>query len=124
MLSPVFAVMWLAMTDSPNSTQHDRSTRDAPAVARDGMVATSEPMAVEVGLEVLKQGGNAIDAAVAAGAMIGLTEPMSCGIGGDLFAIVWDAKSQKLYGLNASGRSPYRATRGLFAERGLDEIPV
>jgi gamma-glutamyltranspeptidase/glutathione hydrolase len=88
------------------------------------MVATSEPLAVEVGVEVLKAGGNAIDAAVAAGAMIGLTEPMSCGIGGDLFAIVWDAKSQRLYGLNASGRAPYRATRELFADRGLTEIPT
>jgi gamma-glutamyltranspeptidase/glutathione hydrolase len=88
------------------------------------MAATSEPLAVETALAVLKDGGNAIDAAVAAGAMIGLTEPMSCGIGGDLFAIVWDAKSQRLYGLNASGRSPYRATRELFAERGQTEIPT
>jgi gamma-glutamyltranspeptidase/glutathione hydrolase len=88
------------------------------------MVATSEPLAVETALAVLKQGGNAIDAAVAAGAMIGLTEPMSCGIGGDLFAIVWDAHSQRLYGLNASGRSPYRATSALFAQRGLAEIPT
>ncbi|MBI3463015.1 MAG: gamma-glutamyltransferase [Planctomycetes bacterium] len=100
------------------------STASTPAAAKHGMVATSEPLAVEVGLEVLKNGGNAIDAAVAAGAMIGLTEPMSCGIGGDLFAIVWDAQSQKLYGLNASGRSPYKANRELFAERGLRQIPT
>src|SRR5437867_4287455 len=73
----------------------DTSTRSTPAVAPQGMVATSEPRAVEAGLEVLRKGGNAVDAAVAAGAMIGLTEPMSCGIGGDLFAIVWDAKTQK-----------------------------
>src|SRR5262245_54468957 len=101
-----------------------QSTQSTPAVARRGMAATSEPLAVETALAVLKDGGNAIDAAVAAGAMIGLTEPMSCGIGGDLFAIVWDAKSQRLYGLNASGRSPYRATHELFAERGLTEIPT
>jgi gamma-glutamyltranspeptidase/glutathione hydrolase len=94
----------------------DRSTRSTPAESEHGMVATSEPRAVEAGLEVLKSGGNAIDAAVAAGAMIGLTEPMSCGIGGDLFAIVWDAKTQKLYGLNASGRSPGRATIKYFLE--------
>jgi gamma-glutamyltranspeptidase/glutathione hydrolase len=100
------------------------STHSAPAIAPNGIVATSEPLAVEVGLEVLKRGGNAIDAAVAAGAMIGLTEPMSCGIGGDLFAIVWDAKSQQLFGLNASGRAPYRANRSVFAERQLAEIPT
>ena len=96
----------------------EQSTRSTPAVSEHGMVATSEPRAVEAGLEVLKNGGNAIDAAVAAGAMIGLTEPMSCGIGGDLFAIVWDAKTQKLYGLNACGRSPYRATLKVFLDDG------
>src|SRR5262245_24708415 len=108
----------------PTAADSAQSTPSTPAVAQRGMVATSEPLAVETALAVLKDGGNAIDAAVAAGAMIGLTEPMSCGIGGDLFAIVWDAKSQKLYGLNASGRSPYRATRELFAQRGLKEIPT
>ncbi len=106
------------------SSMNEKSTRTTPAIARHGIVATSEPLAVEAGLEVLKSGGNAVDAAIAAGAMIGLTEPMSCGIGGDLFAIVWDAKSQKLYGLNASGRSPYRATREFFADRDLKDIPT
>jgi gamma-glutamyltranspeptidase/glutathione hydrolase len=112
------------MMSSATVCADDKSTATRPAVGSHGMVATSEPLAVEAGLELLRRGGNAIDAAVAAGAMIGLTEPMSCGIGGDLFAIAWDAKSQKLYGLNASGRSPYRATRELFAERGLTEIPT
>jgi gamma-glutamyltranspeptidase/glutathione hydrolase len=93
-------------------------------MAPEGMVATSQPLAAQVGLEVLKNGGNAVDAAIAANAAIGLVEPMSCGIGGDLFAIVWDAKSQKLYGLNASGRSPYRASRAWFAGKGLKEIPL
>ena len=93
-------------------------------MAPHGMVATSQPLAAQVGLDVLRKGGNAVDAAIAANAAIGLMEPMSCGIGGDLFAIVWDAKTQKLYGLNASGRSPYQATRARFAEKGLDEIPV
>jgi gamma-glutamyltranspeptidase/glutathione hydrolase len=87
------------------------------------MVATSHPLAAQVGLDVLKQGGNAIDAAIAANAALGLMEPMSCGIGGDLYAIVWDAKTKKLYGLNASGRSPYKATRKFFAAKGLDDIP-
>lgn len=92
-------------------------------MAPHGMVATSQPLAAQVGLEILRQGGNAVDAAIAANACIGLTEPMSCGIGGDLFAIVWDAGEQKLHGLNASGRSPRRATREFFAEQGLAEIP-
>src|SRR6516225_8943599 len=93
-------------------------------MAPHGMVATSHPLAAQVGLDVLKQGGNAIDAAIATDAAMGLMEPMSCGIGGDLYAIVWDAKTKKLYGLNASGRSPYKATREYFAERGLKEIPA
>src|SRR5438067_10941101 len=92
-------------------------------IAPHGMVAACQPLAVEIGLDVLKRGGNAVDAAVAVNAALGLMEPMSCGIGGDLFVIVWDAKTQKLYGLNASGRSPYAATRAYFAKRGLKEIP-
>lgn len=89
-----------------------------------GMVATSHPLAAQIGLDVLKKGGNAVDAAIATNAALGLMEPMSCGIGGDLYAIVWDAKTKKLYGLNASGRSPYQANRGLFARKGLKEIPA
>ncbi|MGK7369911.1 MAG: gamma-glutamyltransferase, partial [Candidatus Halalkalibacterium sp. M3_1C_030] len=70
------------------------------------MVATSQPLATQIGIQVLKNGGNAIDAAIAANAALGLMEPTGSGIGGDLFAIVWSAEDQKLYGLNASGRSP------------------
>jgi len=92
-------------------------------MAPHGMVATSHPLAAQVGLEVLKQGGSAVDAAIATNAALGLMEPMSCGMGGDLYAIVWDAKTQKLYGLNASGRSPYKATRQFFAEKRLAYIP-
>jgi gamma-glutamyltranspeptidase/glutathione hydrolase len=93
------------------------------ALATHGMVATSHPLAAEIGLDVLKAGGNAVDAAIAVNAALGLMEPMSCGIGGDLYALVWDAKTKKLYGLNASGRSPYAATRAFFAAKGLKEIP-
>ncbi len=92
-------------------------------VADHGIVATSHPVAAQVGLDVLKAGGNAVDAAIATSAAMGLMEPMSCGVGGDLFAIVWDAKTQTLHGLNANGRSPMKATRQLFADRGLAEIP-
>ena len=84
-------------------------------VAVNGMVCTSHPLAAQVGLDVLKSGGNAVDAAVAASAAMGLMEPTSCGIGGDLFAIVYDAKTRKLSGLNASGPAPKRATLAYFA---------
>ena len=75
-------------------------------IARHGMVATSQPLATQVGLDILKAGGTAIDAAIAANAALGLMEPTGCGVGGDLFAIVWSARDQRLYGLNASGRAP------------------
>ncbi len=93
-------------------------------LAKHGLVATSHPQAAQVGLEVLRAGGNAADAAIAVNAMLGVVEPMSCGIGGDLFAIYWDQQAQQLYGLNASGRSPGRISRELFAEKGLDQIPI
>ncbi len=104
---------------TPQPYQTGRSVVMAP----NGMVATSQPLAAQAGLDVLRKGGTAVDAAIAVNAMLGLVEPMSCGIGGDLFAIVWEAKTKKLYGLNASGRSPYKATRALFVEKGLKEIP-
>ncbi len=93
-------------------------------MAPHGMVATSQPLAAQVGLDVLRRGGNAVDAAIATNAAMGLMEPMSCGIGGDLYAIVWDAKSKKLYGLNASGRSPYRATIEFYIGKAHKYIPT
>ena len=92
-------------------------------IAAHGMAATSQPLATQVALDILQQGGNAIDAAIAANAMLGLVEPTGNGIGGDLFAIVWDAESRKLYGLNASGRSPYSLTLEWFQQQGLESIP-
>src|SRR6266446_5902515 len=105
---------------TPRAYRSGRSVVMAPH----GMVAASHPLAAQVGLDVLKKGGTAADAAIAVNAMLGLMEPMMCGIGGDLYAIVWDAKTKKLHGLNASGRSPYKATRALFASKGLEEIPA
>ena len=78
----------------------------SPTLAQSGMAATSHPLASQIALDILRQGGTAVDAAIAANAALGLMEPTGCGIGGDLFAIVWDPKSGKLHGLNASGRSP------------------
>lgn len=102
--------------------QHAHQSRSV-VVARHGIVATSHPLAAQAGLDILKSGGNAVDAAIATNAMLGVVEPMSCGIGGDLFVIYWDNKSKKLYGLNASGRSPFRLNREVFREKGLKEIP-
>jgi len=98
-------------------TGNSFSTR-SEVIATHGMVATSQPLATQVGIDILKQGGSAVDAAIAANATLGLMEPTGNGIGGDLFAIVWDAKSQKLYGLNASGRSP----QGLSLKRLKHEL--
>ncbi len=106
--------------DRPAKNPHQ--SRSAVA-AEHGIVATSQPLAAQAGLDILKQGGTAADAAIATSAMMGLVEPMSCGIGGDIFVIYWDAKTQKLYGLNGSGRSPYKLTREAFAQKGLKEIP-
>ncbi|MDP3358456.1 MAG: gamma-glutamyltransferase [Lutibacter sp.] len=92
-------------------------------IAKNGMVATSHPLATQIGLDILKQGGSAIDAAISANAALGLMEPTGSGIGGDLFAIVWDAKTQQLYGLNASGRSPEKLTLQYFKDNGYKKIP-
>jgi gamma-glutamyltranspeptidase/glutathione hydrolase len=92
-------------------------------IAKNGMVATSHPLATETGLDILKNGGNAIDAAIAANAALGLMEPTGCGIGGDLFAIIWSAKDKKLYGLNASGCSPGKMDLKYFKDKGMTKIP-
>ena len=88
------------------------------------MAATSHPLATQVALDVMKAGGSAVDAAIAANAALGLMEPTGNGIGGDLFAIVWDPKAQRLHGYNGSGRSPKSLTLAEFQRRGLKEIPA
>jgi len=93
-------------------------------IATHGMACTSQPLATQVALDILKSGGNAIDAAIAANAVLGLVEPTGNGIGGDLFAIVWDAETEKLYGLNGSGRSPMKLSREYFIENGYKKIPA
>ena len=90
-------------------TGKDFATR-SEVIATNGMAATSHPLATQTALDVLKDGGNAIDAAIAANAVLGLVEPTGCGIGGDLFAIVWIEEDKKLYGLNSSGPAPQDMT--------------
>jgi gamma-glutamyltranspeptidase/glutathione hydrolase len=95
----------------------------SPVLATHGMVATSVPLATQIGLDVLKKGGTAVDAAIAANAALGLMEPVSNGVGGDLFAIVWDAKTKKLYGYNGSGRSPKSLTLKWFQDHDYKAVP-
>ena len=104
-------------------TGHHFATR-SEAMAPNAMAATSQPLATQVALDIMQAGGNAVDAAIAANAVLGLVEPTGNGIGGDLFAIVWDAKTERLYGLNASGRSPKNLTLDYFLENGHDKIPA
>jgi gamma-glutamyltranspeptidase / glutathione hydrolase len=107
----------------------DRIVRTFSAVPRPAvqagkaMVATSQPLAVQAGMEVLRAGGTAVDAAIAANGMLSLVEPMSCGPGGDLFAIVWDEATQRLVGLNGSGRSPSALSRADILGQGHTRIP-
>jgi len=98
-------------------------TSRSEVIAAHGMVASSHPLATQIGLEILKQGGSAVDAAIAVNAALGLMEPTGNGIGGDLFAIVWDAKSKKLYGLNASGPAPKKLSLDYFQKNNLSEYP-
>jgi gamma-glutamyltranspeptidase/glutathione hydrolase len=101
-----------------------RNQNRSTLVCQNGVVCTSQPLASMAGVDILKAGGNAVDAAICADAMLSLVEPMSCGPGGDLFAIVWNQKEHKLLGLNASGRSPYDWSLDKALAMGLKEIPI
>ena len=103
-------------------TGADFATRSV-VLAKNGMAATSQPLATQAAVDTLQRGGSAVDAAIAANAVLAVTEPTGCGIGGDLFAIVWDAKGERLHGLNASGRSPKSLTLDHLQELGLESIP-
>jgi gamma-glutamyltranspeptidase/glutathione hydrolase len=106
-----------------NSNGQDRSQTRSMVISKGGIVASESPLASQAGVRILEHGGNAVDAAIAANAMMGVVEPMMNGIGGDLFVIVYDAKANKLYGLNASGWAPKGLTIGFLEKQGLKSMP-
>lgn len=126
-------VRWLAIATvlalvAPSTYAADRPTglsfaTRSEVLATRGMAASSQPLATETALRILREGGTAVDAAIGANAVLGVVEPMGCGIGGDLFAIVWDPGTRRLHGLNASGPSPMGLTLDWFREHGYDRIP-
>src|SRR5437773_9492148 len=127
----IFLVL-LSILPGVSPAQIDRITGKnfatrSEVLARHGMVCTSVPAATQVGIDILKKGGSALDAAIAANATLGLMEPVSNGVGGDLFAIVYSAKDNKLYGINGSGRSPlglsYEQMKDELAKLGRETIP-
>ena len=119
----------LLLTMATTGSGYDRITGEkfasrSEVIGQNGMVATSHPLATQIGLDILKQGGTAVDAAIAANIALGLMEPTGNGIGGDLFAIIWDAQSNKLHGLNASGPAPMNLSIDYFEQQGLKKIPA
>lgn len=121
--------LFLLLIFSINTNAQDRITgfnfaTRSEVIAQNGMACTSQPLATQVALDILKSGGNAVDAAIAANATLGLMEPTGCGIGGDIFVILWDAKTKKLYGLNGSGRSPKSLTLEYLQQNTNGKIPA
>src|SRR5438094_6002431 len=110
----------LAMSVSAQERSYGRSM----VINDHGIVATSHVLASQAGAQILRKGGSAVDAAIAANAVLGVTEPMMNGIGGDLFAIYWDAKTGKLYGLNSSGWAPQGLTLDHMKAKGSTNMPL
>jgi gamma-glutamyltranspeptidase / glutathione hydrolase len=116
-------VLVMETTFGMNAVAQDRSQARSMVISRQGIVAAESPLAAQAGVRILEHGGNAVDAAIAVNAMMGVVSPMMNGMGGDLFAIVYDAKANKLYGLNASGWAPKNLTPELLKKKGLREMP-
>src|SRR5665647_1228274 len=114
-------IMPVVVLSQDRITGHDFATR-SEVIARNGMAATSQPLATQVALDILKKGGTAIDAAIAADAVLGVVEPTGAGVGGDIFAIIWSADKGKLYGLNGSGRSPRSLKLEYFKQNGYEFV--
>lgn len=116
-------LVWGLMMPFPAIRAQDRTQARSMVVTRDGIVAAESPLGAQSGAAILAGGGNAVDAAVAANAVMGVVEPMMNGMGGDLFAMVYDAKTQKLYGLNASGWAPAKLSLEFLKSKGISEMP-
>src|SRR5579863_4990305 len=121
-ISATFLMATWVSTGTSAAAQ-DRGQGRSMVISRYGVVAAESPLASQAGVQVLEHGGNAVDAAVAANAVMGVVAPMSNGIGGDLFAMVYDAKSGKLYGINASGWAPTGLTPESLKKQGLRDMP-
>lgn len=121
-LNLLFVLLSIAVSGQDRLTGETFTTR-SEIIAQNGMAATSQPLATQVAIDILKKGGSAMDAAIAANAVLGLVEPASCGIGGDIFAIVWNAEEEKLYGFNGSGRAPKSLSIDYFIENKMNYVP-
>src|SRR5437868_7104875 len=119
----VFVLFMLLQSLIPVTFAQDRSHARSMVVTKFGIVATSHALASQAGAQILARGGSAVDAAIAANAVLGVTEPMMNGTGGDLFAIYWDAKTGKLYGLNSSGWAPQALTPEHLKAKGITTMP-
>ena len=119
----VFFLPLAMMISAPQTSAQDRTQGRSMVISRRGVVSAENPLAAQAGANVLAQGGNAVDAAIATNAVMGVVEPMMNGIGGDLFAIVYDAKSGKLYGLNASGWAPAGLSVEFLKSKGIAKMP-
>src|SRR6267378_3767617 len=120
----VFHLVFLAVTiTGQGAAAQDRSQGRSMVISRAGIVAAESPLAAQAGVRILEHGGNAVDAAIATNAMMGVVEPMMNGIGGDLFVIVYDVKANKLYGLNASGWAPKGLTIEYLQKQGIRSMP-
>ncbi len=124
MLRPILLLVVLLLAVTMESSGQDRSYGRSVVMTDRGIVATSHYLASQAGTQILAKGGTAIDAAIAANAVLGVTEPMNNGIGGDLFLIYWDAKTGKLYGLNSSGWAPRGLSVEFLAKQGITSMPA
>src|SRR6201998_439784 len=123
-LLAVLPVAIVAMTfAASHAVAQDRNQGRSMVISRNGIAAAESPLAAQAGVQILERGGNAVDAAIAMNAMMGGVSPMMNGIGGDLFAIVYDAKANRLYGLNSSGWTPKALSIEMLRQQGLRDMP-
>src|ERR1700723_3996901 len=117
------AILLIAVVVATSAAAQDRTNARSMVISPYGIVATSQVLASQAGAEILARGGSAVDAAIAANATLGVTEPMMTGMGGDLFVMYWDAKTGKLTGLNASGPAPRALSPAFLAKHDITSMP-